>query len=195
MTCEVLRSLKNARQAAHLGQVTLTRRPRFSRRSSWSGQVEEAVRFAQVTLSSVRGRSAGELERTLQDVVALAAYQNPEASPLAHLMGRAQREGVADSVNAAVLAAASCAGPAGPACWPAGKGASAGGMPEEEAAALPLRPAVLEGGVGPAAGLRPLSRVEALLQQLVAAQGALHEANGGQGGAFGLREHMLGPAA
>jgi hypothetical protein len=44
---------------------------------------------------------------TLQDVVALIAYEQPEASPLAHLLQLSQREVVADVVNAAILVAAS----------------------------------------------------------------------------------------
>ncbi len=38
--------------------------------------------------------------------MALIAYQDPYDSPLSHLMGNAQREKVADAINAAVLSAA-----------------------------------------------------------------------------------------
>ncbi|GIL69885.1 hypothetical protein Vretifemale_659 [Volvox reticuliferus] len=160
------------------------------------GRVEEAVLFAQSTLSQLRGPSAASVESSLRDVVALAAYQNPEASPLAHLLGRGQRDAVADAVNAAVLTVASEAGG-----LPASPGAAA---PEAEGswAGLQLRPALLTrlaeqqqpmGAAAVATPPRPVSRVEALLQQLVAVQGALHEANGGQGWMFNLQEYMLGP--
>lgn len=43
----------------------------------------------------------------LQEVVALIAYEQPEHSPLSHLLHRQQRERVADVVNAAVLQASS----------------------------------------------------------------------------------------
>lgn len=39
----------------------------------------------------------------VQDVVALIAYEQPEQSPLAHLLQLSQREVVADAVNAAIL--------------------------------------------------------------------------------------------
>jgi hypothetical protein len=42
-----------------------------------------------------------------QDVVALIAYEQPEQSPLAHLLEVSQREVVADAVNAAILQVAS----------------------------------------------------------------------------------------
>jgi hypothetical protein len=43
----------------------------------------------------------------VQDVVALIAYEQPEQSPLAHLLEVSQREVVADAVNAAILQVAS----------------------------------------------------------------------------------------
>eukprot|EP00198_Chlamydomonas_reinhardtii_P005705 XP_001695041.1 predicted protein [Chlamydomonas reinhardtii] len=67
------------------------------------GQVQEAVVFAQGTLAQLRGVSAAALEGPLRDVVALIAYQQPETSPLAHLLGQGQREAVSDAVNTAVL--------------------------------------------------------------------------------------------
>lgn len=48
-----------------------------------------------------------------QDVVALIAYESPEASPLAHLLSMAQREKVADAINAAVLSVATAAAAGG----------------------------------------------------------------------------------
>jgi len=39
----------------------------------------------------------------VQDVVALIAYEQPEQSPLAHLLQLSHREVVADAVNAAIL--------------------------------------------------------------------------------------------
>ncbi|GIL63044.1 hypothetical protein Vafri_17192 [Volvox africanus] len=144
------------------------------------GRVEEAVQFAQSTMSQLRGPSPASMESSLRDVVALVAYQNPEASPLAHLLGREQRDAVADAVNAAVLTVASEAGglPASPSAAAAGSERSWAGLQLRPAAATPPRPA---------------SRVETLLQQLVAVQGALHEANGGQGWIFNLQDYMLGP--
>ncbi|GFR46622.1 hypothetical protein Agub_g8226, partial [Astrephomene gubernaculifera] len=67
-------------------------------------RVEEAVQFAQATLSHLGGPSCAALAAPLRDVVALVAYQQPESSPLGHLLGQRQREAVADAVNAAVLA-------------------------------------------------------------------------------------------
>ncbi|GLC41896.1 hypothetical protein PLESTM_001263500 [Pleodorina starrii] len=162
-----------------------------------AGRVQEAVLFAQRTLSQLRGPSAASLEPSLRDVVALVAYQDPQASPLAHLMGRGQRDAVADAVNAAILAVVS---------EPSGGGAAAAGGGGAAAAAEPLpppqlqlRPALAAGASELAAAVaaaasRPVSAVEALLQQLVAVQGSLHEANGGQGSAFNLQEYMPGPA-
>lgn len=43
------------------------------------------------------------LSGAVQDVVALIAYEQPEQSPLAHLLDMSQREVVADAVNAAIL--------------------------------------------------------------------------------------------
>lgn len=45
--------------------------------------------------------------------MALIAYESPEASPLAHLLSMAQREKVADAINAAVLSVATAAAAGG----------------------------------------------------------------------------------
>jgi hypothetical protein len=69
-------------------------------------------------------------------VVALIAYEAPEASPLAHLLSTAQRERVADVVNAAVLgAAAAAAAAAGGAEGGGGAGGAAAMQTEASAAA------------------------------------------------------------
>ncbi|KAG2484878.1 hypothetical protein HYH03_016362 [Edaphochlamys debaryana] len=148
-----------------------------------AGQIEEAVRFAQGTLAPLRGSSGAGLEGRLRDVVALVAYPQPEASPLAHLL---RGRGVEMEVEEGQ-----------------GKGEEGVGKrrreeEEEEGEGggrgeLGLRPALSVPAA--AAAARPCSRVEALLSQLVAVQGTLHEANGGQGGVFDLREAMLGPGA
>ncbi|KXZ54134.1 hypothetical protein GPECTOR_5g234 [Gonium pectorale] len=179
-----------------------------------AGRVQEAVLFAQGSLAALRGPSSAAVAARLRDVVALVAYQQPETSPLAHLMGQAQREALADEVNAAVLdvltrgtepvgSRAVDSGSAGGAaaglepsssCGAEGEGMGEEGRSGVDAAAL-LRPS-LAGPHAAAAGeggARPVSQVESLLRQLVAVQTTLHEVNGGQGGMFLLREHMLGP--
>lgn len=57
---------------------------------------------------------------TAQDVVALIAYEQPQQSPLAHLLALSQREVVADAVNAAILQASS----SGPGDGAAARGSS-----------------------------------------------------------------------
>ncbi|GLC55921.1 hypothetical protein PLESTB_001044600 [Pleodorina starrii] len=165
-----------------------------------AGRVQEAVLFAQRTLSQLRGPSAASLEPSLRDVVALVAYQDPQASPLAHLMGRGQRDAVADAVNAAILAVVSEPSGGGAAADAAAGGGAAAAAEPLPPPQLQLRPALAAGAselaaaAVAAAASRPVSAVEALLQQLVAVQGSLHEANGGQGSAFNLQEYMPGPA-
>ncbi|KAG2437400.1 hypothetical protein HXX76_006052 [Chlamydomonas incerta] len=190
------------------------------------GRVQEAVVFAQGTLAQLRGVSAAALESPLRDVVALIAYQQPETSPLAHLLGQPQREAVSDAVNTAVLAvlaadggassapgagaapqeapeagaagASGCSGSAAVAAsTSAAAAAGSSGRGKEPAgsggAGAMLRPALSVPEA--AAAARSVSHVERLLQQLVAVQATLHEANGGQGGVFSLREHMIAPGA
>eukprot|EP00898_Chlorokybus_atmophyticus_P007569 jgi/Chlat1/7813/Chrsp66S07270 len=67
-----------------------------------TSSVTEAVEFAQSVLSRFRDQLPSR-DQTLQDVVALLAYEHPEESPLASLLQFSQREAVADTVNAAVL--------------------------------------------------------------------------------------------
>ncbi|EFJ44175.1 hypothetical protein VOLCADRAFT_106503 [Volvox carteri f. nagariensis] len=162
------------------------------------GRVEEAVMFAQSTLAQLRGPSAASLESSLRDVVALVAYQNPEASPLAHLLDRAQRDAVADAVNAAVLVVASDIGVGG-AAGAAGAATSGSegavlqlrGVPEQQPLMASASSAAAAAGRGTLLS-QQRSQVELLLRQLAAVQGALHDANGGQGGVFNLRKYMLG---
>eukprot|EP00879_Flechtneria_rotunda_P014464 GHRR01015113.1.p1 GENE.GHRR01015113.1~~GHRR01015113.1.p1 ORF type:complete len:351 (+),score=113.33 GHRR01015113.1:510-1562(+) len=104
---------------------------------------------------------ATQRDMQLKDVVALIAYERPEESPLAHLLHLSQRELVADAVNAAVLQAS---------------GTSVGGSDGSSSNSMPF---VMQ------------STLEVLLRQLVAAQGALREANGGMGEVFVLNNHLL----
>eukprot|EP00798_Chlamydomonas_sp_ICE-L_P022439 gene22438-29551_t len=67
------------------------------------GKVLEAVNYAQTTLSRLRSSSLQSLDAELRDVVALIAYENPEASPLAHLLNFQRRESVADAANSILL--------------------------------------------------------------------------------------------
>ncbi|EIE19632.1 SPRY-domain-containing protein [Coccomyxa subellipsoidea C-169] len=70
------------------------------------GKIEEAVIFAQASLSPMRGLLTHRnraYDAMLHDVVALLAYEDPLDSPLAGLMHLAQREAAADVVNAAIL--------------------------------------------------------------------------------------------
>lgn len=72
-------------------------------------RINDAVRFAQETLSPLRGIMAhrsSEYDAMLHDTVALIAYEEPEESPMCQLLDNAQRQVVADVVNAALLAAA-----------------------------------------------------------------------------------------
>ncbi len=134
--------------------------------------------FAQSTLAQLRGPSASMLETSLRDVIALIAYQHPESSPLAHLLSKQQREAVADTVNSAVLAAVGAGGEGSSGA----EGSEGGGGGLEM-----LRPVL---AVPAAAQRRPASKVEQLLQQLVAVQGTLHEANGSLGSVFDLKDML-----
>ncbi|KAI8467332.1 MAG: SPRY-domain-containing protein [Monoraphidium minutum] len=133
-------------------------------------RVDEAVQFAQAVLAALL-RGAPQWEGALKDVVALIVYEDPEASPLGHLMSRRQREKVADAVNAAVLSEAAGGGEGA-----GGEGGEGGGgAAEQQQQQQPLQ-----------------SSLERLLAQLVAVQGALHDEAGGRGEPFDLRRH-LGP--
>lgn len=73
-------------------------------------KINDAVRFAQETLSPLRGimsHRSTDYDAMLHDTVALIAYEEPEDSPMQQLLDDAQREVVADVVNAALLASAS----------------------------------------------------------------------------------------
>ena len=145
-----------------------------------------------------------------------------QTSPLAHLLGQGQREAVSDAVNTAVLSVMTAAAAAAAAdastgeAAPGAQDAGAAGASGSAAVATTSGAAAGSGGgggkdaggtgAGPvlrpalsvpeaAAAARSVSLVERLLQQLVAVQATLHEANGGQGGVFNLREHMLAPGA
>ncbi|KAL3159307.1 hypothetical protein ABBQ32_011261 [Trebouxia sp. C0010 RCD-2024] len=73
-------------------------------------RINDAIRFAQDVLSPLRGimsHRSKEYDAMLHDTVALIAYEEPEESPMYQLLDDAQREVVADVVNAALLASAS----------------------------------------------------------------------------------------
>ncbi|KAF5843911.1 SPRY-domain-containing protein [Dunaliella salina] len=66
------------------------------------GHVSQAVSYAQTTLAEIR-KAVPMLEDALQEVVALIAYEDPQASPLSHYLGPHQRERVADVANLGLL--------------------------------------------------------------------------------------------
>lgn len=67
-----------------------------------TGQVEDAVTLARKKLASFFGKCRGQ-DLLLHDCLALLAYERPQDSPIAYLLQFAQREVVADAVNAFVL--------------------------------------------------------------------------------------------
>ncbi|BBN00100.1 Ran-binding protein 9/10 [Marchantia polymorpha subsp. ruderalis] len=68
-----------------------------------AGSLEAAVNYARVELANFF--AVGSVEDThLQDCLALLAYEHPEKSMVSYLLHVAQREAVADAVNAVVLA-------------------------------------------------------------------------------------------
>ncbi|GAQ84119.1 spla ryanodine receptor domain-containing protein [Klebsormidium nitens] len=69
-------------------------------------QLDEAVKHARGVLSTFRGYSALQ-DAHLEDVLALLAYEDPSSSPVAYLLSHSQREVVADTLSASVLALAS----------------------------------------------------------------------------------------
>jgi hypothetical protein len=108
-----------------------------------------------------------------QDVVALIAYEQPEASPLGYLLQLGQREVVADAVNAAILQAASA-------------GAGSSGAVDGGAAATSSSSSAAAGAT------MPQSSLEAILRQLVAARTVLREeVSGGMGEVFELADWLL----
>jgi len=136
-----------------------------------------------------------------QDVVALIAYESPEASPLGSLMSPAQREKVADVVNSAVLSVATAAAAAAAASSGGPEAAAAEAEGEGGATAMQTEGGAGGGGEADAAAAvdvaaleqQPVkSSMERLLAQLVAVHQVLQEENGGRGEPFDLRQH-LGP--
>ncbi|KAK9826873.1 hypothetical protein WJX81_006034 [Elliptochloris bilobata] len=78
------------------------------------GRVDGALAYAQGDLARLRGvlaYSSRAYDAMLLDVVALLAYEQPHESEVAGLLGLAQREAVADVVNAALLATAAAPAP------------------------------------------------------------------------------------
>lgn len=67
-----------------------------------AGQVEDAVTLARKKLASFFGKCRDQ-DLLLHDCLALLAYERPQESPIAYLLQFAQREVVADAVNAFVL--------------------------------------------------------------------------------------------
>jgi len=67
------------------------------------GKVEEALVFAEEELVPL-GEDHPELMEDLEEVMALFAFPDKEASPLAHLLNMAQRQKTASELNRAILA-------------------------------------------------------------------------------------------
>lgn len=67
-----------------------------------TGQVDDAVALARTELASFFGKCRDQ-DLLLHDCLALLAYDRPQESPMAYLLQFAQREVVADAVNAFVL--------------------------------------------------------------------------------------------
>ncbi|BDA46674.1 Ran-binding protein 10 [Coccomyxa sp. Obi] len=151
-------------------------------------RIEEAVIFAQASLSPMRGLLTHRnraYDAMLHDVVALLAYENPMDSPLAGLMHLAQREAAADVVNSAILAAT------------AAKLADANRPtegPSKAPAQLPTepKPQVFSALTASLQRTGPdcTAAVERLLQQLVVVQNELLVANNGLGEPFRLSQHL-----
>ncbi|CAM6100520.1 unnamed protein product [Calypogeia fissa] len=68
-----------------------------------AGSLEDAVIYAKTEMANFFGISPLE-DVHLHDCLALLAYEHPEKSPVSYLLHVAQREAVADAVNAVVLA-------------------------------------------------------------------------------------------
>eukprot|EP00656_Telonema_subtile_P011856 TRINITY_DN15916_c0_g1_i3.p1 TRINITY_DN15916_c0_g1~~TRINITY_DN15916_c0_g1_i3.p1 ORF type:complete len:193 (-),score=37.18 TRINITY_DN15916_c0_g1_i3:265-843(-) len=66
------------------------------------GQVEQALQFAQLELAPLCMEQQSTIE-ALESVMALLAFDNREASPLAHLVHGDQRREVASRLNKAIL--------------------------------------------------------------------------------------------
>ncbi|XP_073396003.1 ran-binding protein M homolog [Physcomitrium patens] len=66
------------------------------------GQVSDAVNLARSQLASFFGKCQDQ-DLLLHDCLALLAYERPQDSPMAYLLQFAQREMVADAVNAFIL--------------------------------------------------------------------------------------------
>ncbi|CAN1127116.1 Glucose-induced degradation protein 8 homolog, partial [Linum perenne] len=67
-----------------------------------SRKCHEALEFAQAKLTQF-GKMQKYVEK-LEDVMALLAYEEPEKSPMFHLLGLEHRQQVVDSLNRAILA-------------------------------------------------------------------------------------------
>eukprot|EP00743_Colponemidia_sp_Colp-15_P004857 GILK01005234.1.p1 GENE.GILK01005234.1~~GILK01005234.1.p1 ORF type:complete len:459 (-),score=65.62 GILK01005234.1:145-1350(-) len=74
------------------------------------GATAEAVEYCQTVLCQLAMQSessqdnSGGVAKTIQEVIGLLAYEQPQTSPLQHLLTLSYREQVADKLNAAVLA-------------------------------------------------------------------------------------------
>lgn len=69
------------------------------------GNIDQAVQYSQSYLSPLYSSVLGvpDKETLLREVVALIAYEQPELSPLSHLLDPQQQELTADSLNSAIL--------------------------------------------------------------------------------------------
>ena len=132
-------------------------------------------------------------------MVALIAYERPEASPLAHLLAPTQREAVADAVNAAVLCVAASLPPPTPSTQPTTMSQA---LPVQLVCTTATNNGNNSGGGDPctvlsSAGARPPPQcpLELLLKQLAACRAAAREEAGDVGEVFSLAAVLLPPPA
>lgn len=129
----------------------------------------------------------------------MIAYEQPQQSPLAHLLALSQREVVADAVNAAILQASS----SGPGDGAAARGSSSS-KPQVRLLCRHLHARCIAECccwlVYAHAASSELScccllqsALETLLQQLVASRKALRDESGGMGEVFRLQDHLNPP--
>lgn len=67
-----------------------------------AGKIEEALTFAQTQISEA-GESNPEVLNELERTLALLAFETPQHSPFADLLGHSHRQKVASELNAAIL--------------------------------------------------------------------------------------------
>lgn len=149
----------------------------------------------------------GETQRALlQDTLALLAYADPAASPVAHLTTDAQRMRTADAVSAAILRhcrlqaapvdtdaemAGSAPGGTADAAGTSGRRSRGGDAASDDDDMLSVE-SEAEGRAKEDSTAATRSALDSVLRQLQAVHDALHEARGGQGEPFEWRREMMG---